>query len=83
MNKPSESSLLCNRRCAKPLARFDLLTCSYTPTRSAVNCAKLGQWEKYCPEMLNPKTKCHRAYCKDFVSCFLPSRYEEGEKGIT
>lgn len=50
----SESSLLCSRRCAGPLAglRFPRLFC--TPLRDAVRYAGLGQWEKHCPEVLSP-----------------------------
>jgi len=80
MNMPSKSSLLCNRRCAKPLARFDLPSFFYTPIRSAVvNYAKLGQWEKHYPEMLTSNIKCPRAHCRDFATCFRPSKYQEGK----
>lgn len=81
MNMPSVSSLLCNRRCAKPLAGLVFLSLFYTPLKSAVNYAKFGQWEKYCPEMLNPNIKCQRAQCKNAGWCVL--RYQEGEKPIT
>lgn len=65
MNMPSASSLLCNRRRAKSLAGLVFLSLFYTPLKSAVNYAKFGQWEKYCPEMLNSNIKCQRVHCKN------------------
>lgn len=67
----SESSLLCSRRCAGPLAglRFPSLFC--TPLRDAVRYAGLGQWEKHCWEVLSPACMLLNTAC--VLPCLISS----------